>query len=552
MRKSYKIFIFIFIILILHFLLSLVANSTPPPILGDVAFHTSVIEKTVETGYLQSTAPNLLGWFGYPRFAPFYIVYPPFQYTFWSVYYPIIGQDVVFYSSLIVYLFSILLVFISFRRIFNLEIALLSTTFYSVSYFFLSSINHNPTIILFSFSLLFVFSLTLFKKKDINNYECFLIALFLAILIMIKQPTYPLVAAAFILIFWFSYKNKDIKILRILIYFIILSAPIVYYQISSTGTISPLSLYGEPVIDNIFQPKFLIIDQWQKDIDVKVNLIELERNVSRGYYTVYQPIYQGFGPTINLINLFSNNFFPPDAKDLFINAGFLTFLSFLGILIFLFNFKELDYFKIFFFFLILFTFILVFINPKVEYFIYLPTISIFLIVLGIIGKLDKRVMLLLVFIVIVLLVLESCNFQTSNRTFFSKTIMRQGIPDGYNTLLDYTNWLKINTPKDSIIMDADTPDVPFYSNRTIFWDYRLFYLNETDLLFYLKNYYNISYVVIRNPQITNTPNNFDSVPIDSAFLRVLNNEEYSKIVYDNNKVKIFQIKLNTTPQNITE
>jgi hypothetical protein len=118
--------------------------------------------------------------------------------------------------------------------------------------------------------------------------------------------------------------------------------------------------------------------------------------------------------------------------------------------------------------------------------------------------------------------------------------MRTSIPGGYYSLIDASHWLNENSnPKDKI-MAANTQDLPYYTNRTIFWDYRIFFLNDSDVLYYLKNYYSPKYILVLDYQFVEDWNNWNLIPNTSPFVKLLNNESVFKKVYSENSINIYE------------
>ena len=129
--------------------------------------------------------------------------------------------------------------------------------------------------------------------------------------------------------------------------------------------------------------------------------------------------------------------------------------------------------------------------------------------------------------------------------------MRSKIPGGYNSLINLTDWLNDNINDDDLVMVANTQDVPYLSKGKYFYDYRLFFVDEERLIYYLPNYPNFRYIVISESQINPEFTNWIIIPSNSPLLKMLNEEKYFDKVYDQNTIKVYKIRYDKFLSNST-
>jgi len=153
------------------------------------------------------------------------------------------------------------------------------------------------------------------------------------------------------------------------------------------------------------------------------------------------------------------------------------------------------------------------------------------------NKIGKAVVIVFMFIIII-----SC-FNGIYKIGYSEAINR-GKP---KYMMDAFNWIRYNTPKDSVVYDLWVPDCAYFSNRVctyqgVYCCSDLWYWwnkSESDAYNLFKKY-DIDYVIIENT-LFNSPATgiWTYTPFEAG--KKLSKWNFSNMVYGNNYITIFQI-----------
>ena len=538
-------------IMLTHFVISSwYAHNTP--LFSDGTLHSLIINEIVNTGYLPTHVPNLYNNFCIPYFIQPNVHYPPLYYIIGVMFHFLFGEKAVYWIAVIFTTLTIPFGYLIGKKMFNKRIGLFFALIIGISQGLMVSVGSQKIIIpFFAFAILFVY-LNYLEKP--TNLRLGLLALLIASSFGILQSMYFYALA--ILFHFLIYRclrtlNKEglVRTLKpiftLSILTIILFTPIISYQISTTGTIDSPKITKWPVIDEyIFHPNYLDLSEWQVEINEKVDIEEMNKLGGRMYQKVH------LHPLILLANdpsSFIDRYFNPYAQSFIPKSqvfvplhDFLLLMLVLGIFIFI---RKIDIQKTVFIFIAFFGFIVLLLTARINLYWMLPFLSaiFFALALNFIRKvMPRHIFILFISVLIISSIIGSVLYVQQSADFAKKTYSRTGIPGGFCTLLEVSEWLNQHTSPEDKIMAAHTYELPYYSNRTIFWDYRLFFLPKEEVVFYLENYHKPKYVVILDHQIVDDWDYFLKIPSKSSFIELLKNETIFKEVYYKNTVHIYK------------
>lgn len=538
--------IILLLALFIHFSISawFILNSPLSPIYTDWTTHLPVVKKIVETGEIPITYP-LYGMFGFPRFMPITVTYPPVYFVLSGITYPFLGDKTGGWLELISSSFSIVLIYLIFKKLYNNRVGLFASIFLAISF--------STKFVGWDQDLFIVFPLLLSLFLYVNFMESKklvyipLIALSLALAVGTKQFAWLfLFVILFHMTFYTYMKGKKMKCTPIALLFcllIILSAPILSYQISNTGTLSTPAINGWPIIDEyVFTPKYLEMEEWQNEIDKKVNIGKLTDMGSQYYYEKYGSLSLLKNNPISFVNEQFNIFYVSKPLPLALRVIsiplFLTFLFLFGMVLF---FIKLNSKTSILLLILVANIFVVIITSKGEYFLVGPFLWCLFFglstnsILNVIK--DKKHIKVLFFVVVIIASLSSTTISIDNNQKYLNNLV-------YNDLRydEVGIWVEQHSTPNDIIMEVH-PAFPYYSNRTSFWDYRLFFLDKENLIYYLESYYKPKYIVINEYQIVGEMENWRNwwwIPQDSPFLKLLNDQEYFIEQYHTGKSHIYR------------
>lgn len=549
MSNKKLIYIALAIVIMIH-LVFFIYSIKEVPLIGDGSFHQNIIEGTVKAKGLISTVPYSKGAYGFPRYMENYPVsYPQIYYMFGALIYPLFPDKTVYFIDLILTTILILISFVLAKKITGKDyMGIIFSTFIAVCSGLSYSSGNNNTFLLFAGICAFLMLYGWLKDNNKNYFGLFII--FSVFLLGSKQLAYFFFGGLVLFSLVYLLRKKDYKKIKFILFgvglIIVLWAPILGYQITTTGTISTPSVNGLPIIDTyIFHPNYLNIPSWQEEIDEKVNISFLNTISATTYYEVNSRLsWVALSPikTINQYFNFLNVTLLPKALKQSINPLLIALFFFLGLFVILNDKRKiLDYLLVS---VIISGFFVLFLTSRIEYFLFLPFFGLLIILLGLTYKnLNKKIIIFSIILLLSLSIIYTSLELERVSIFSNSTYMRAKTPGGFNSLLDVSKWIKENTNKTDLIMAADTQDLPYYSKRDFFWDYRLFFLNQSDLIHYLQYYPNFKYILISENQITGNFINWVNIPSNSVLLSDLEeNSSLFKEVYNNNTIHIYKIK----------
>lgn len=544
-RNIDKFNLTLIIAILIHLLVSIwfVVNM---PIYTDWAMYIAVIRKLIETGRIPNHFP-LYGHVGFPRFMHMTVNYPPLYLILAGMLFPYMGEKTGAWLEIISSSLAMFVLYKIFSKIYSKRVSVISITLCGLAFGSIFA-GWDQDLLIVVPELLVI--LTYLKYRERPKFSLLiLISIFSAAIIGLKQSSYFfLFSMMFGILMASLYLKKsydELKKFTIAIFLVIIFAfPVVYYQISLTGTLTTQSPYGWPIVDKyIFHPKYLHIEEWQKEIDKLVNFEKLKKKGDQYYYEKYGSVSLLKKDPLKYLNeQFSIHYvckaLPLALREIPIPALF-TFLYALGFIIFILKVNRQSSILL----LILFGNILVLlITSKSEYFLvgpFLWTVFPSLALCEIHRRVNKLTFILLLLIII------STSTVTMVNTLYKSTEYTQKYVKEETQIEEVGKWIEKQSSKDEIIMEVH-PSFPYYSNRSSFWDYRLFFINDKNtLLYYLYKYYRPKYVVIYDFQIVSSEKwrNWWHIPDNSTFLKLLKDDKTFVEVYRGKKVHLYEFIL---------
>ncbi|HEC92241.1 MAG TPA: hypothetical protein ENI51_04485 [Candidatus Atribacteria bacterium] len=164
------------------------------------------------------------------------------------------------------------------------------------------------------------------------------------------------------------------------------------------------------------------------------------------------------------------------------------------------------------------------------------------------------IIILVLFIFLPLILSEEILHIKSYKHSFYHNPSNEG---GLEELIEFSN--EYNIPEGSNIFSPNQLEVPYYLDRPIIWDYRIFFVSKKEVLQYFP-YYNSIYLIIPNYMLQNyiyssvykeyVPNTKDnwiggSLPMDSDFYKLLKEEKYFKLVKKYNTFTVYKYEGDT-------
>jgi len=400
-----------------------------------------------------------------------------------------------------------------------------------------------------------------FKSKPTLSNSVVLSLLLLATYWVKFSSIILIIAISILLLLDIKSEGKSRKIILIFCIFLILSTPLFLFTVQSNGTLSLTQTAKIPILDNyVFHPWW----NWEKEEWDK----QLDKDSNWRYYEEKRMQYSLKSRSTMLENLMNGNIkstiqffsaFPLSSKvgEYHIFQGYIwsplfLFLVVIGILGYLVSIKKnLEAsknlaFKNFNLVLIILTvlFIYVFLNGGIIlrhmfYFLILCMIFYGYGIYFIAKKLSKLGKILLVMVVIIALI-QTSMFSYQKKLDFKNSFGHVFLQKGGRKDLKILK-KEIKLPEHKNIF-APAEEVPYYLNRRVIWDERIFFVSEEKLPLYFMHF-NVSYLIIpkwmlreiiggKYNKIDNYPtgNVWNPVPTDSAFYKLLIEEKHFKKV----------------------
>ena len=537
---------------------------------GDGGYHATIAREIVNTGFYPLSDPN-----GWPNplwkpisFAP-PITHPPHYYVLASTLTVFVGEVIL--SMEILNTISMVLVFISMyiisKRYLSTKVSLITIAILGYTPLFMWNLSHRVADnTIYFLVLVTIWTLIISIEKD-RKRDLILLALFCASLFLIKLTTIPiLLAVPIILLFMgekcsYTHRFKSITLLLIVIF--ILVTPYLGYSLNTRGTIS-YAPPGMPIIDeNILHPWWTWnLTNWENELNEQSNaelLLEKQKVVDeykgnklakilkdKQYLSILQfvsvfPIYSEannhwYSPfTNNVYPLFLLVFILGILTIKQIGHKFIRILLILTIIAFVFN-SILGMARYFFYIAILWSMIyglgisLICNSMKKSSYKFIP------------------ILFCILFIFLGMTYASEIEHVTQYKNSYHHDIYKNDA--GIAELISFSK--EYDIPEEKNIFSPNQLEVPFYLDRPIIWDYRLFFISEEDILRYFPNY-NVSYLIISNymlddtvwspvykSKIQNTKENWigTSIPIDSDFYRLLKTSPHFRFI---KKYKAFSV-----------
>ncbi|RLC95925.1 MAG: hypothetical protein DRI40_04580 [Chloroflexi bacterium] len=508
---------------------------------SDAAFHLPIIREIAETGDLQSTHPLLYSLFGFPRFMPITVNYPPLYYVLCGYLYPLFGIKVGAWLELMGTTVLILLIFLIFRKLYNERVGLLSALIVGLSPAIKWAGWDQAAFVLPFGMLAFYTYLRILDHPKLSNLLVF--SLSVTALVGIFQPSYMFILAILLhfVVYTTAKRRERADLVKALLPLALLIAvgtvPVACYQIGTVGTLSTHTVNGWPVVDDVLHPDYLDVEDWQRDIDQKVDIHKLERQGEQYYYEINPRPWQLLARNpASFVNHYFNIFaqFPLELPGL--PELTLPLLLFGGILFA----SSLNWRRSSLLFIMGLGLIPYCYLAKVSYYPYTVVLLSSFFALSLYYMRERWPGQKLFPVVTIVVALLALGYSIGG-TVALKGHIDDRVAGPVQNLRVTGEWLRQHTAEDDKIMGAKTSEFPYYTNRTVFWDYRLFFLPEDDVVYHLKKYYKPKYVwIYPRSQLAEEWNDWREIPADSPFLDVLQDEELFMEVYNDHSAVIYQ------------
>ena len=529
---------------------------------GDGGYHATITREIVNTGFYPLSDPN-----GWPNplwkpisFAP-PITHPPQYYVLASTLTIFVGGVIL--SMEILNTISIILVFISMyiisKRYLSTKVSLITIAILGYTPLFIWNLSHRlADNTIYFLALVTIWTLIINIEKNDKRY-LFLLALFCASLFLIKLTTLPiLLAVPIVLLFMgkkcsYTHRFKNIALLLIVIF--ILVTPYLGYSLNTRGTIS-YAAPGMPIIDEkILNPWWTWSqDNWENELNEQSNVeLLLEKQKVADEYKgdklakilkdkKYLSVLQ-FLSVFPIYSEANNHWYSPFANN-------ICLLFLLVFILGIFAIKQIEY--KFLRILVILTSIAFIFNSflgMARYFFYIAILWSILYGLGmslICNSMKKSsykfipLLFCILFIFLGMTYASEIEHVTQYKDSYHHEIYKNDA--GIAELISFSK--EYDLPKEKNIFSPNQLEVPFYLDRPIIWDYRLFYIAKGDILHHFPNY-NVSYLIISNymlddtvwtpahkNKVQNTKENWtgNSIPIDSDFYQLLNDGSHFRII----------------------
>ncbi|MCX7697839.1 MAG: glycosyltransferase family 39 protein [Candidatus Goldbacteria bacterium] len=463
---------------------------------------------------------------------------------------------VVFFLNLVPIIVSMFLIFLIFRMIFNENFALVITFFYIFSNIWLWLLIHRliDTILIMFFLFIFYIFLKINKLNKLNIIGCsFLLVGFL----LFKQTVYFMLPPLF---FFLLLKFDKIKVIYISVICCIIFLPFLIYCIKNTNSLT-LIPKGIPFIEEkILNPWWNNeLEEWDKKLNDMVNYKELRAKTLNQFKEVQMSLQnlinkRDYGAIIQNFFLYPINnkgiqgYSSIVQKNIYKSFLILFIISFIFFIKFYKSNILQENFRYYIKLLIFSIFIVIigwFYNSVFRYYIYIGTLTLFLIFYFLLIILrENKYIFLIVFFVSFLFTIFNIKEEIKRDFDYQYTIGHRFLSSkngGLYEVMEASHYIKNNTFKNQNIF-SNIPEISYYAERKIIWDDRLFFIEkEMDLIFFLKKF-NFKYLAI--PFYSGTVDKkdwryFDGIPSDSLFNKLLQNSKYFSLVKKYNGFTIY-------------
>jgi hypothetical protein len=526
------------------------------PLFSDSAFHATIVREIYRTGNFPTT--SAVGWttpdINPLSFIPF-LTHPPLFYLD-IVNVRLMGvADKTAFSLIAIIPTSVTSIFFYklIKAFFNRRIAFISTLFLVFMPMGIWLVSHRimePLQYLMSVCLCYYCKYYLDTK---NRKFLVLAAIFASAVLYIKITSFFIVLAVLL---WLIAKKVSLKnAFLFLMMIFILYSPYIYFSVNTRGTVS-YSEPGFPVIDKyIFNPWW----NWTRNkSEQKLNKEsggpELVNRLANADYQQRDYIQKDV-KSKDFLSVLQNYSIYPVSKQANIHwfSPLKTFyslfaLSFiLGIFIYVKKYRETGYHYLVIPLFLLVTYYLTK-TAELRYFFILNIILIpfSAISLSALAERTNKFFKLAIYLSLLLVLVLIAISEINHSHLYEDSLRHNYLPKGQGVAeLEQIKKSQIVSLNKTIFTPA-TSDVAYYMDRQTVWDYRLFFIKESDVPKYL-NQYHVSEIVIPKFFITSSiislddgtkvPNTRDnwagySIPLDSGFYKYLRDTKDVKVVQD--------------------
>jgi|GEM_PF-6979816 len=510
---------------------------------GDGGFQSSFMRDFSRQQTITGMSDHLWGVYGFPRFQQYTLNYPAIYHTLGTVLYPVLDYRTVFVIDLSLLLMLALTAYtIVLKKTRDKSRANLVMGMLLFSGLFISGGNNN--LYFSAFAVLSV--LQILKTRDRPNIaNAILLVIFMTAGFGAKQFFIFVYPALFGLQSYYAFRRKYSwrYLASITACVVLLVAPIIGFQIKTTGTISTQTIEGWPVVDRVLQPRHIIdIPEWQKEIDKIVNIESLREESARHYDAVNTKLHDAISDPYGALQRWADpngySLLPLSLRTQILSSLFIAMLALAVVAYSKTKKRKLESSLIALTIFLPFLFIMQF-TRRIEYALFFPIlITIFLASYVPLGKgLNK---ILIVEAIIAMSLYATFSYTANILYFFNNNYMRSGV--SHDELQALYSWEKANVKNDDKVFTANTQDDPYYTDKKSFYDYRLWFLNNGQLHKYLPDYTGLKYIVIFEPNISPTFDNWNIIPSDSPLLNdITNTHKITKTVYQSESFTIAEV-----------
>lgn len=494
---------------------------------------------------ITGTSDHLWGVYGFPRFQQYTLNYPAIYHTLGTILYPILDYRTVFVIDLaLLFMLALTAYSLVLKKTGDKTRANLVLGMLLFSGLFISGGNNN--LYFSAFAVLSVLqTLKIRERPSIAN--AILLVVFMTAGFGAKQFFIFVYPALFGLQAYFAYKKRYSwqYLASITACVILLVAPIIGFQVKTTGTISTQTIEGWPIVDKLLWPRHIVdIPEWQKEIDrivdIEVLRVESARHYDEVNTKVQKVISDPYGTIQRWVDPNAYSLLPLSLRTQILSSLFIGMLILAAFAYGKTKKRKIDSILIALAIFLPFIFIMQF-TRRIEYALFFPIlVTIFMASYVPLGKgLNKN---LIVEAIIALSLYATFSYTTNILYFLNNNYMRSGV--SHDELLALYSWEKANVKNDDKVFTANTQDDPYYTDKKSFYDYRLWFLNDEQLNKYLPNYNGLKYIVIFEPNISSTFDNWNIIPSGSPLLNdIANSHEMTKIVYQSESFTVAEVKL---------
>ena len=559
MFKKKKLLLILILVIYFGMINTIILNQVP--VFADGAWHLSIIREINCEGYYPDSSPT--GWVT-PELTPVSIESPinhPMVFYILSATLSLLINDIEIAVNIIEILsiiFLLIIFYLMVSKSLDEKVGLYTLFFLSFTPMFLWVVSHRTIEPLLYFMVILSLYGYIRYSKTHNFSDLLLLVLFITCLFLIKASSWPFIIIVSLLILFKEKRLNDLIILLVLI--IILSAPYIHYSINTRGTISPVQP-GLPLLD-----KYVFNPWWSQERSLWDQQLAIESNENHLFeirgsshpnlkYTLLNNIQQGnlFGilqkfSIFPVSNMSGNHWYSPIGGG---NIRYLfTLILTLGILFYIITnkYRQSIFTAVFCATLIIGSIFYLHIGIDRHLF-YVQIIFSLLYGVGIVSILHvflkKRwavsiIIMVLVVSLILVNVSEIKDIESYKISLHHNVLSEGGIIE----LAALQNELNLNIPSDRNIFTPVHSEVSYYLNCPTIWDYRIFFINKNEVLYYFP-YYNVTYLIIPNTmikdqiyhngymkEVQNTKENWtgNSIPVDSGFYKLLEEGTHFKII----------------------